>query len=78
MKKNKLNILVIGNYHLSYVYSSCLSDICSTDYFNSDNLSKSRIYKEIKDLREPRHLYPAATNMMPTEEESTLTNFNSC
>lgn len=53
MNKSLKKILVIGNYHLSYVYSACLSNFYEITYINTDGLSKVEIFYEIQNLREP-------------------------
>jgi UDPglucose 6-dehydrogenase len=53
MNKNLKKILIIGNYHLSYVYSACLSNFFEITYINTDSLSKVQIFDEIHNLREP-------------------------
>ena len=53
MKKNKYKILIIGNYHLSYVYSACLSNFFEVTYINTDCLNKAGLNNEIYSLREP-------------------------
>ena len=53
MKKNNYKLLIIGNYHLSYVYSACLSSYFNVTYINSDCLTKDDLLNEIYSLREP-------------------------